>query len=139
MNPRAALNRDRNLLGLRLAAGGVFIAFGAGKFLNYSSELASFKTYFLPAPEVFVVVIGVVELVGGALLIAGILVRPAALLLAGDMLGAISLSGIAKGELISLTLAPALLVAMVMLLRAGLRGSGVRERLRLRAARSASG
>jgi putative oxidoreductase len=113
------MTTDSGLLGLRLLAGGVFVAFGAGKFVNHASELASFKTYGLPAPEVFVIVIGIIELVGGALLIAGLLTRPAALILAGDMVGAIVSSGIAKGELISLTLAPAELVAMVVLVLAG--------------------
>jgi putative oxidoreductase len=97
----------------------VFVAFGAGKFVNHGSELASFKTYALPAPEAFVLAIGVIELVGGLLLITGVLTRPAALALAGDMIGAIVVSGIAKGELISLTLAPAQLIAMLALLWTG--------------------
>jgi putative oxidoreductase len=110
---------DRVLLAVRLLAGGVFVAFGAGKFVNHASELASFKTYDLPAPELFVVAIGVIELVGGALLITGLFTRPAALVLAGDMIGAIAVSGVAHGEIISLTLAPAELAAMVALLWAG--------------------
>jgi putative oxidoreductase len=122
------VSRDRTLLLLRVLSGGVFVAFGAGKFVNHGSELASFKTYGLPAPEVFVIVIGVIELVGGVLLIAGILTRPAALVLAGDMVGAIIVSGIAKGELISLTLAPAELVAMLVLLWAGLGAHSLRPR-----------
>jgi putative oxidoreductase len=97
--------------------GGVFVAFGAGKFVNHGSELASFRTYGLPAPEIFVIAIGVIELIGGLLLVAGVLTRPAALVLAGDMIGAIVVSGIAQGEVISLTLAPAELVAMLVLLR----------------------
>ena len=113
------MRRDRVLLVLRLLSGGVFVVFGIGKFVNHWSELASFKAYGLPAPEAFVVVIGVIELVGGLLLIAGLLTRPAALVLAGDMIGAIVVSGIAKGELISLTLAPAELVAMLVLMRMG--------------------
>jgi uncharacterized membrane protein YphA (DoxX/SURF4 family) len=119
------------LLLIRVLAGGVFIAFGAGKFLNHAAELASFQSYGVPHPEALVVAIGLLELVGGALLIAGILVRPAALLLAADMVGAILLSGIAKGELVSLTLAPALLAATVTLSLAGLRGSQASERLGL--------
>jgi putative oxidoreductase len=110
---------DRALLGLRLHSGGVFVVFGIGKFVNHASELASFKTYGLPGPEIFVIVIGLVELVGGLLLIIGVLTRPAALVLAGDMIGAIVVSGIAKGEIISLTLAPAELVAMLVLLWTG--------------------
>jgi uncharacterized membrane protein YphA (DoxX/SURF4 family) len=111
------LTRAAQLLrAVRLISGGVFVVFGAGKFVNHSSELASFRSYALPAPEVFVIVIGVIELVGGALLIANRWVKPAALVLAADMVGAIVVSGIAKGELISLTLAPAELMAMVALL-----------------------
>jgi len=113
------VSRDRALLGLRLLSGGVFVVFGIGKFVNHASELASFKSYGLPAPDAFVIVIGVIELVGGLLLIIGVLTRPAALVLAGDMIGAIVVSGIAKGEIISLTLAPAALVAMLVLLWTG--------------------
>ena len=68
------MTRERALLALRLLAGGVFVAFGLGKFVNHPSELASFRAYGLPAPEVFVIVIGVIELIGGVLLIAGLLV-----------------------------------------------------------------
>lgn len=113
------MSRDRALLILRLLSGGVFVAFGLGKFVNHASELASFKAYGLPAPEAFVVVIGLIELAGGVLVAAGVLTRPAALVLAGDMIGAIVVSGIAKGELISLTLAPAELVVMLVLLWMG--------------------
>ena len=113
------MSRDRALLLLRLAAGGVFVAFGAGKFVNHGSELASFRTYGLPAPEAFVIVIGVIELIGGLLLIAGVLTRFAAIVLAGDMIGAIIVSGIEKGEIVSLTVAPAELIAMLILLWTG--------------------
>ncbi|MBV9916718.1 MAG: DoxX family protein [Solirubrobacterales bacterium] len=113
------MRRDRLLLLLRLASGGVFIAFGVGKFVNHASELASFRSYGLPAPDVVVIAIGAIELIGGLLLVAGALTRPAALVLAGDMVGAIVVSGLAKGELISLTLAPAELVAMLVLLWTG--------------------
>jgi putative oxidoreductase len=113
------VSRDRALLVARLGAGGVFVVFGAGKFVNHASELASFKTYGLPLPEAFVVVIGVIELVGGLLLIGGLATRPAALVLAGDMIGAIVVSGIGLGELVSLTLAPAQLVICLLLLWTG--------------------
>jgi putative oxidoreductase len=113
------VDRDLALLILRLLAGGVFVVFGIGKFVDHPTELASFKAYGLPAPDVFVVFVGVIEIVGGALLIAGIFTRPAALVLAGNMVGAIIVSGIAKGELVSLTLAPAELAAMLVLLWCG--------------------
>ena len=66
------------------------------------------------------IAVGVIEIVGGALLISGRLLRPTALVLAGDMIGAIVVSGVSNGEIISLTLAPALLVAMIVQLLAEL-------------------
>ena len=113
------MSRHRLLLVLHLLSGGVFVVFGIGKFVNHASELASFKTYGLPAPEAFVVMIRLIELVEDLLVMTGVLTRLAALVLAADMIGAIVVSGIAKGELISLTIAPAELVAMVVLLWTG--------------------
>jgi uncharacterized membrane protein YphA (DoxX/SURF4 family) len=104
---------------IRWSAAAVFVAFGAGKFINHASELASFRHYALPAPEVFVYLIGVLEVVGGLLLASGRLVRLAALALAADMVGAIVVSGIGRGEYISLTLAPPLLLAMIFLIWKG--------------------
>jgi putative oxidoreductase len=101
----------------RIAAGVVFLVFGAAKFLNHGAEVGSFETYGLPSPDAFVYLIGVIEVVGGLLLVSGRRVRPAALILAADMIGAIVVSGIKEGEAISLTLAPALLVIMLVLVR----------------------
>jgi putative oxidoreductase len=109
---------------LRIAAGVVFVAFGIGKFTQHAREVDSFRTYGLPSPDAFVTAIGVLEIGGGLMLIFGLLVPLAALALAGDMVGAIVVSGIKEGELISLTLAPALLVAMLALLRDWLRRLG---------------
>jgi putative oxidoreductase len=106
-------------LWVRLGAGVVFVLFGAGKFTSHASEVDSFHTYGLPSPDAFVYAIGAIEIVGGMLLIAGLATRLAALVLAGDMVGAISVSGIGEGEAISLTLAPALLVGMAFLLWTG--------------------
>jgi putative oxidoreductase len=112
--------------------------FGIGKFTEHASELASFQGYGLPAPDTFVYAIGVLELVGGLLLAVGALTRPVALALAGDMVGAIVASGIGEGEVIpSLTVAPAMLAAMLYLVWAGPGARSVDERLarRLRALR----
>lgn len=103
------------VIAIRLASAVVFVLFGVGKFANHASELASFQGYGLPAPDAFVYAVGVAEVGGGALLGLGVLVRPAAIVLAGDMVGAIAVSGIARGETVSLTLAPTLLVAMIFL------------------------
>lgn len=104
---------------VRWAAGVIFLVFGVTKFAGHAAELASFRHYPLPAPEVFVYLAGAVETGGGVLLIMGLLTRLAAVALAADMLGAIVVSGLARGELISLTLAPVLLVAMLSLVRLG--------------------
>jgi putative oxidoreductase len=121
--------RARLAAAIRIAAAAVFISFGIGKFVNHASELASFQQYALPAPEVFVYAIGVLEIVGGALLAIGLLVRPAALALAGDMVGAIVVSGVGRGENVSLTLAPVLLIGMIFLIRTGAGGWSVDGRL----------
>ena len=90
----------------RWAAGIIFLIFGVAKFTNHAAELASFRHYPLPAPGALVYLAGAVETGGGLLLVLGLLTRLAALALAADMTGAIVVSGLARGELISLTLAP---------------------------------
>jgi putative oxidoreductase len=103
----------------RVAAGVVFVVFGIGKFTHHATEVDSFRTYGLPSPDAFVYAIGVLEVAGGLMLIAGLLTRLAALALAGDMVGAIVVSGIGEGEAVSFTVAPAELVTMLVLVWAG--------------------
>jgi putative oxidoreductase len=130
--------RDLSLVS-RLASGAVFLPFGLGKFLNHSAEVDSFETYGLPSPDAFVYAIGVIEVVGGLLLVVGLCTRLAALVLAGDMVGAIAVSGIGEGEAISLTLAPVLLVAMLYLLWQGPGDRSLDARLRRRSQLSTFG
>lgn len=104
---------------IRWSSAVVFIVFGLGKFSEHASETASFSGYGLPEAAVFVDTIGILELVAGLLLLIGLGSRAAAALLAADMVGAVILSGILHGETISLTLAPALLLAMLVLVVLG--------------------
>ncbi len=97
----------------------VFISFGLGKFINHGSETASFRGYGLPVPGAFADLIGILELVGGLMLLVGLVTRVAAALLATDMVGAVVVSGILHGEVISLTLAPVLLITMLGLVALG--------------------
>jgi putative oxidoreductase len=113
----------------RVAAGVVFLIFGIGKFSQHATEVDSFEKYGLPSPDAFVYAIGVLEIGGGVLLVAGLVTRLTALAMAGDMVGAIVFSGIKEGELISLTLAPALLVVMIVLMRSGAGHPSLDERL----------
>jgi putative oxidoreductase len=102
--------------GVRLLAGVVFFFSGTPKFFAHGWEAGHFRTYGLPLPDAFVYLIGTIEILGGLALIAGIAVRPVALLLGAVMVGAIVTSGIGQGEWIpSLTLAPALLIASIYL------------------------
>ena len=78
-----------------------------------------------------------IEVVGGLLLILGLLTRPAALVLAGDMVAAIVVSGIPLGETVSLTIAPAELVICLYLLWTG-PGMLALDRSRLSQTRSRS-
>ncbi len=91
----------------RIASGLTFLGFGIAKFTNHAAEVDSFETYGLPWPDAFVYAIGAIEVIGGLVLAIGVGARLAALVLAGDMVGAIAVSGIKEGEPISLTLAPA--------------------------------
>ena len=100
----------------RLVPAGVFLVFGADEFVNHGRNARSFALYGLPRPSAFSYAIGSLEIVGAVALLSGIALLPAAVALAGDMVGAIVVSGIALGELVSLTLAPAMLIAMLALI-----------------------
>jgi putative oxidoreductase len=126
---RVSGGADAALVLARVAAAVVFVVFGVGKFSAHASEVASFHKYGLPSPDAFVYAIGVLEIAGGALLLAGLLTRLVALVMAGDMVAAIALSGVKEGEAISLTLAPAMLVIMVALVWAGPGTRSLDERL----------
>ena len=111
----------------RLAPAVVFFIFGADEFVNHSRNVRSFALYGLPSPSAFSYAIGTLEIVGALALFSGIALLPAAVALAGDMVGAIVVSGIALGELVSLTLAPAMLAAMLVLIVRELRDRGGRR------------
>ena len=98
---------------IRLAAGVVFVSFGVGKFTDHRSEVMSFVHYGVPLVGVSVWIVGLVETIGGLMLVAGILTRWAAAALAGDMIGVIATAGRVDGGWLNLGLAPLLLVGML--------------------------
>src|SRR5712691_4654621 len=114
---------------VRVATGGIFAAFGVSKFTNHASEAHSFRIYGLPSPDSFVYFIGVIETVGGVLLIVGLVTKLAALVLSGDMVGAIASAGVNEGGVLNLGLAPALLATMLFLLWAGSGPAALDQRL----------
>jgi putative oxidoreductase len=104
---------------VRIVTGVLFVTFSLGKFVDHAAETADFEHYGIPAPEVATYLVGALELVGGALLVVGLLTRPAAALLAANMLGAIATAGRVDGGSFHLGVAPTLLVAMLFLVWAG--------------------
>lgn len=103
----------------RVVTGFLFITFSLGKFFDHTKESADFDHYGIPAPEVATYLVGTLELVCGALLVVGLLTRPAALLLALNLVGAISTAGRVDGGTFHLGVGPALLLAMLYLVWAG--------------------
>ena len=75
---------------IRLAVGLVFLSEGVQKFL-YSASLGvgRFERIGIPSPEIMAPFVGVVAITCGTLLIAGLLTRPAAVLLAITMIVAL--------------------------------------------------
>jgi putative oxidoreductase len=124
------------VLAVRVVAGLIFVVSGIDKFVEHAGETDLFDRLGLPWPGAFVYAVGVVEIVGGALVTAGVATRLAAAALAGDMLGAIATAGVQEGGATHLGLAPSLLIAMLFLLwaadrvappwRAGSRSSSIR-------------
>jgi putative oxidoreductase len=104
---------------VRVVAGAIFVSVSTGKFVDHMQEAMDFKSYGVPIPDTAVYVVGVLELVCGLLLVVGFFTRIGALLLAANMVGAISTAGVMEGGSFHLGVAPALLIAMVFLLWAG--------------------
>ena len=106
-------------LAVRLAAGVTFVGFSLGKFIRHDAERGAFERYGIPFPDGATYLIGGLELVGGAALVIGLLVRPFAFALACNMVGAISTAGRIDGGPVHLLLAPTLLTGTLFLLWAG--------------------
>lgn len=132
----AELTRDRvggraryAVAALRVVAGLAFIATSTGKFADRETYLALFATLGLPSSSALVVLTGLVELVGGVMLVLGLGTRVAALALAATMAGAIATAGVTLGGPIHLGLAPTLLLIMLILLWTGPGAAALDRRL----------
>lgn len=100
-----------------MITGVIFVFAGLVKFVFHAWELKAFRSFGLPWPPGLEILAGVLEVGGGMLLIARSLVLFTSVLLAATMVVAIGASGIGHGDVIpSLTLAPALLGALLWLL-----------------------
>jgi uncharacterized membrane protein YphA (DoxX/SURF4 family) len=116
------VRRDPAATRVAILTGAVFIPAGLVKFAFHHWELHAFQSFGLPWPSALEILAGVLEVAGGMLLILRLGIVPVALLLAATMAVAIGSSGIGHGDVIpSLTLAPALLLALLFLLSRALR------------------
>jgi uncharacterized membrane protein YphA (DoxX/SURF4 family) len=125
--PDERVSRDRATTSVALLTGVTFIVAGLVKFVFHHWELHAFRSFGLPWPSALEISAGVLETVGGILLVLRRAVLPAAIVLGVTMIVAIISSGIGHGDVIpSLTLAPALLLATLFLLvrSLGLGGTG---------------
>ena len=115
--PDARVARDRTLMRVAVMSGVIFFFAGLVKFVFHHWELHAFQDFGLPFPSELEIFAGVLETLGGVALVRCRWVMPTAVLLSITMVVAIISSGIDHGDVIpSLTLAPALLLAMLYLL-----------------------
>ncbi|HLM19171.1 MAG TPA: DoxX family protein [Acidimicrobiia bacterium] len=121
---------------VRVVTSVLFVTFSLGKFADHAKESADFAHYGIPAPELATYLVGTLELVGGILLVIGLLTRPAAAVLALNLVGAISTAGRVDGGSFHLGVGPAMLVAMLFLVWAGSGRFAVDRSVRLRLGRS---
>ncbi len=104
---------------LRWGAGAVFLAFATGKFRRHDAESAAFARYGIPWADVTTYLVGALELAGGILLVAGLLARPVALALAGNMAGALGTAGRIDPGVTHTILPAVLIVALAVVVRMG--------------------
>jgi uncharacterized membrane protein YphA (DoxX/SURF4 family) len=104
---------------LRLALGAVFIVHGLPKFLAASAVAQFFSQVGIPAPHAMVLLVGAVEVIGGALLLIGYGTRITAALLALNMLGAIVTVKVSMGFVDGWEFEAVLLAATLSLVLSG--------------------
>ncbi|HEY3776368.1 MAG TPA: DoxX family protein [Solirubrobacteraceae bacterium] len=127
--PDAVVRREPATSRVSLVAGAIFVIAGLVKFVFHHWELHAFRSFGLPWAGELEILAGVLETAGGLLLIGRRWILPSALLLSATMVVAIVSSGILHGDVIpSLTLAPALLLAVLFICGRVLRDARSRRR-----------
>lgn len=106
---------------LRVALAALYIPVGLGKFLNHDTYVERFERWgFGAAAGEVAILVGIVEVAGGLMLLLGVVPRLVALVLAGNMVGALVTAGrIDGGQDIWLPLVLIALLALVIAFGAG--------------------
>lgn len=103
---------------VRLAVGGIFLGVGVTHFGNHAAEVADFRRWQLPWPDVAPYAAGSFEVLVGGLLLLGVRARAAAFLLACESVGIIATAGRIDGGS-QLVLPPVLLACCLALAALG--------------------
>ncbi|MGL4745990.1 MAG: DoxX family protein [Dermatophilaceae bacterium] len=82
---------------LRISVGFVFVLTGAMKFVIHAEEVALFERWGVPAAGLAVTGTGLIEILAGLALAAGVAMPVPAVLLAGTMVGALATAGRVDG------------------------------------------
>jgi len=107
------------VLALRLAAGIFLVGVGIGKLADRASEVADFRHYGVPLTDLAVPLAGIIEIVGGVCVVVGLLIRPAAAVVALNLLVALLTAGVTDGGTFHLVVGPTVMIAMVVLVWTG--------------------
>jgi putative oxidoreductase len=97
LNVAGANRTDVALLLMRVMLGIVFIVHGYPKIIASANFVGFFGSIGIPSPELMVPFVGLVEVVGGALLILGFMTNAASWLLAATMFVAVFFAHWSKG------------------------------------------
>ena len=100
---------------LRIGAGAPLVLIGVGKFVDRASEVRDFRSFGVPVPAVAVPLAGAIEVLGGLAVVIGLLTRPAALLVAANLVGALLTAGVREGGTFHLVVGPVLMIAMLVI------------------------
>lgn len=120
---------------VRMLVGTFFVLMSIPKFpfagAVHQHEVAEFIRFGFPSSSVdaFVLLTGIVEVVGGALLVVGLAARAAAAALAAVMIGAIATAGLHVGGPFHLGVAPTMLVILLVLAFVGAGSASLDQRL----------
>ncbi len=104
---------------LRLVTGAIFMLHGYPKLATSEPFVQFFASHGIPGGTVLVTFVGVVEFLGGVLLVVGLLTRASALLLAIDMLIVLFAVELREGFSLGAQFVTMLLVSNIILLLLG--------------------